>query len=82
MTPLAAAETERYIQFRVEKAGNAAKVAFEKSALKEIHKVSGGVPRIVNTVCELALLAAYSRETRVITRQLVKEAAQEVPIAR
>ena len=81
LSPLAPMETERYIRFRVEKAGNSAMVAFEKSALKEIHRVSGGIPRIVNTVCELALLAAYARETRVITRQLVKEAAREVPIA-
>src|SRR3989344_286535 len=38
LSPLAPMETERYIRFRVEKAGNSAMVAFEKSALKEIHR--------------------------------------------
>ena len=80
LKPLDHADTEKYIQYRVERAGNCPKVAFEKSAFREIHKVSGGIPRIINTVCELSLLAAYARETRVITRQLIQEAAREAPI--
>ncbi len=77
---LAPQDTANYIQHRIQKAGSQPHVAFEKSAISEVHKVTGGVPRIINTLCELTLLAAYSRDTRVITKNLVQEAAKEVPI--
>ncbi|HBF13947.1 MAG TPA: ATPase [Deltaproteobacteria bacterium] len=79
LIPMGGTETENYIQHRIQKAGNNPLIAFEHSAVKEIQKISNGIPRIINTICELALLAAYSSDTRVITKSLVREAAKEVP---
>lgn len=72
-------QTEEYIQHRIQRAGNNPMIAFERKALREIHKISGGIPRMINTLCEMTLLTAYAHETRVVTRGLVKEAAREVP---
>lgn len=79
LKPFESPDTERYIEYRIQRAGNNPKVVFEKSAMREIHKVSRGIPRRINTLCELALLAAYSREARIITRSLITEAARETP---
>lgn len=77
--PLDSQQTESYVHHRIGRAGLKPLVAFEKEALRELHKVSRGIPRIINTVCDLALLSAYARETRVITRPLIREAAREAP---
>lgn len=78
--PLDGVETENYIRYRIGRAGPQPTIAFERAAVKEIQKISGGIPRIINTLCELSLLAAYSQETRVITKSLVRTAAKEAPI--
>lgn len=80
LQPLDIPETESYIKYRIGRAGNNPTIAFEKSAFRELHKISRGIPRVINTLCELSLLTAYSRETRVITKPLVREAAREVPL--
>lgn len=79
LTPFDSLQTEHYVHHRIQRAGNNPQIAFEKSALREVHKVSGGIPRMINTLCDLVLLAAYARETRVITRTLIQEAAKEAP---
>ncbi|MBX7149270.1 AAA family ATPase [bacterium] len=79
LQPLDRTNLERYVHYRLERAGHRPMVEFEKSAFKELYRASGGVPRVVNSICENALLAAYSLDTRVISGNLVKKAAQEVP---
>src|SRR3989338_7794755 len=78
--PLSFAETCHYVSFRLRKAGSSPLLAFEPVALRELYKISGGIPRIINTICELALMSAYAQETRVITKHIIKEAAREAPI--
>ncbi len=80
LEPLDRDELERYVSYRIQKAGNNPTIAFEKAAIKELYKISGGIPRIINTLCELTLLAAYAQDTRVITRHLIKMAAKETPL--
>lgn len=80
LSPLNKSETEKYIQHRLQKAGHNAEMIFDKSAVKEIYKLSRGIPRIINTLCELTLLAAFSHDAHIITKPLVKKAAKEVPV--
>lgn len=80
LQPLDGPQTERYVQHRIARAGNNPVLAFEKAAVREIYRFSGGIPRLINTLCEMSLLAAYSQETRVVTRHLVQQAAKEAPI--
>ena len=47
-------------------------------ALRELHRVSSGVPRVINVACDRALLGAYTQDVRKITPALVRRAAGEV----
>ena len=51
---------------------------FEPAAKREVYRLSGGVPRIINVICDRALLGAYSRESRTVNKKLVRKAASEV----
>jgi len=46
--------------------------------LSEVHRLSSGIPRVINVTCDRALLGAYTRETRKVTGALVRRAASEV----
>ncbi len=76
--PLNRAETEAYVQHRIQVAGGLGKVLFTKGALVAAHAVSGGVPRVLNLVCDRALLAGYAHGTRTITPATVRIAAREI----
>ena len=77
LTPLNRDQTERYIIFRIQKAGPQAMVAFEKSAVTQIHKYSKGIPRLINVLSDFCLLSAYLNNARVITKQMVRQAFSE-----
>lgn len=79
LNPLDLMQTERYIVFRIQKAGPQAKVAFEQSAVARIHQLTKGVPRLINTLCEFCLMSSYLKGSRVITRATVDEAFHETP---
>jgi general secretion pathway protein A len=78
LAPLSLAETSEYVRHRVVVAGGEGKVGFTSDALAAVHQVSGGVPRLVNLVCDRALLAGYVQGARTITAGMVQHAATEV----
>jgi general secretion pathway protein A len=49
-----------------------------RSALREVHRLAGGIPRVINVSCDRALLGAYTQEARKVTAALVRQAAGEV----
>ena len=77
LEPLSREETQGYVRHRLRVAG-AAEEIFAPSALAEVHRVSAGIPRVINVTCDRALLGAYTEETRKITAALVRRAAGEV----
>jgi general secretion pathway protein A len=77
LEPLSPEETQGYVRHRLRVAG-AAEEFFAPSALAEVHRVSAGIPRVINVTCDRALLGAYTEETRKITAALVRRAAGEV----
>ncbi len=77
LTPLSADETTGYVRHRLRVAGATAEV-FTPRALREINRISGGVPRIVNVVADRALLGAFTREEHRVGATLVRRAASEV----
>lgn len=79
LQPLDTPQTEEYIKYRIQRAGTNPSIAFEKAAIRELHKISRGIPRVINSVCDLALLSAYSDDTRVITLNIIRKAAKEAP---
>lgn len=77
LEPLSRDEASSYIDHRLKVAG-ALREIFDKGAKKEIFRLSGGVPRVINVICDRALLGAYSSESQVVDRKLVRKAAEEV----
>ena len=77
LSPLSREETREYVRHRLRVAGVTAEI-FTPGALREIHRLSGGIPRIVNVVCDRALLGAYTREHRTVNAALIRRAAGEV----
>lgn len=71
-----AEQTTKYVQFRL-KAANCTKTVFTDDALDIIFKQSGGVPRNINTLCDLCLLIGYMDRATVIDRKIMERAAAE-----
>lgn len=77
LAPLSTEETTAYVRHRVRVAGATADI-FNRFALEEIYRLSGGVPRVINVICDRALLGGYSLDRHRITGPLVRNAASEV----
>ncbi|MEW8284405.1 MAG: AAA family ATPase [Candidatus Thiodiazotropha endolucinida] len=77
LLPLNAQETGRYIAHRLAVAG-VREDLFTPMALKLIHRFSGGIPRVINAICERALLAIYASGRQRAGVRLVWRAAREV----
>jgi len=70
-------ETIAYVRHRLRVAGATADV-FTPGALREVHRLSGGIPRIINVICDRGLLGAFTREEHQVGGRLVRQAASEV----
>jgi general secretion pathway protein A len=77
LEPLSRDETAQYIEHRLRVAGALGEV-FDGPAKREVYRLTKGVPRLINVVCDRALLGAYSKETRRVNRRLVRRAAAEI----
>ena len=51
---------------------------FSGGALREVHRLSGGVPRVINIICDRALLGAYTEDHHHVSSALVRRAASEI----
>ncbi len=71
-------DTERYVFHRLAKAGGAIKVRFGRGAFKAVYHYSKGYPRLINLICDRALLAGYSQRSMVITRKMVLGSARSL----
>ena len=77
LEPLSRDEAAEYIEHRLRVAGALGEV-FDTGAKREVFRLSQGVPRLINVICDRALLGAYSREARRVSRHLVRRAAAEI----
>src|ERR1700751_1467682 len=75
--PLSRDETAAYVRHRLRVAGATTDI-FSGPALSEIYRLSVGVPRVINVICDRALLGAYSMDSHKVTATLVRHAAAEV----
>jgi len=76
LLPLSASDVDAYVRFRLQVAGCLQPV-FTPSALAALHRLSGGIPRIINLVCERALLAAYAQGKPQVSKAILEQAAKE-----
>jgi general secretion pathway protein A len=77
LEPLTREETAAYVRHRLSVAG-ATNEIFTNGALRELHRIAEGIPRVVNVVADRALLGAYTRDQHRVTAPLVRRAASEV----
>jgi general secretion pathway protein A len=71
--PLEAHEIDKYIRFRLKVAGAERVDIFSEEAMAVIARVSSGIPRVVNNICDNALLYGFAAGQKVINRALVEE---------
>lgn len=77
LLPLQLAESERYINYRLQVAG-AQRGLFDGAAIKRVHQASEGIPRRLNLLCDRALLAAFNEQQAVVTRKHIDIAVREL----
>jgi type II secretory pathway predicted ATPase ExeA len=80
LKPLDAETVSAYVAHRLTIAGGSAAVTFVPKALREVHRRSGGIPRLINLICDRALLNAYSVRATGVTRELVAHAADGLDV--
>ncbi len=76
---LSEAETVEYIRFRLGVAGSEETI-FTSAAIEEVYKFSNGYPRLINIICDQALLTGYVKEKKHVDEKIVAECADELKI--
>jgi general secretion pathway protein A len=77
LDPLSDDEAAAYVRHRLRVAG-ATREIFTNGALHEVQRLSGGVPRLINIICDRALLGAFTEDRHVVNGGIVRRAAGEV----
>ncbi len=80
LRPFDAEETRFYVDERLRLAGYTGKGIFKGSAYREIYAVTGGVPRLVNIVCDGALLQGFARQLLRLRPAEIREVAEELEL--
>jgi general secretion pathway protein A len=80
LSPLTADETPQYIGHRL-KVGGASRPIFTPEAIRLIHTYSRGYPRLINIICDHALMSGYSRGVDRIDEKIIKECGRELKVA-
>jgi general secretion pathway protein A len=78
LEPLDRFETARYIAHRLRVAGADGRPTFSPGAIRRIQRYSGGVPRLINAVCDKALLYGYVNGTYELKTRAVRQAIREL----
>lgn len=78
LSPLSADEINQYIQHRLQVSGAKGAPRFTKPALWRIHHYTGGIPRLVNAVCDKALLAGFVNQREELGYRVVGAAIREL----
>lgn len=79
LEPLEQSDIDAYVKHRLKVAGSSNPI-FKKSAFKEVFKFSGGIPRLINIICDHTLLTAHARRVDKIDDRIVDDCATELRI--
>jgi general secretion pathway protein A len=78
LKPFDASELESYVDERLRLAGYTGKGIFDRSARKRLFVVTGGIPRLLNVVCDGALLAAFGKGSHGVDGRMIDEVARDL----
>ena len=73
-------EVKRYIQMRISTGGSVEKDIFTSGAIDLIHQCSQGIPRLINNLCDNAMISAFQSDTRSIDREIIEEVAENLDL--
>jgi general secretion pathway protein A len=82
LQPLTAEETAAYVRHRLSVAGGGSSVTFAPKALARVHSFTSGIPRLINLLCDRALLTAYSSHATRVEPAMVESAAASLELVR
>ena len=80
LKPLTPEETAAYVSHRLTIAGGGSIVQFAARAMSLVYRYSGGIPRLINLLCDRALLGAYGARTNRVTHGMVRAAAASLEL--
>ena len=78
LTSLSRVDTEHYIQHRLEVAGSNGREIFSPDTYDVIFRYTGGVPRLINTLCDTAMMAAFTEDRDIVGLDTLKNAIAEL----
>lgn len=78
LNPLTLSDLEHYVQHRLTLAGGSGRPHFTKWAMRSLHRASEGIPRIVNNLCDKALLSSFIRESDEVSYWDMRRAIKEL----
>ena len=78
LTGLQPNETSEYIKHRLTVASGTPKQLFSDKAVKRIHQITGGIPRLINNLCDRSLIGAYAEEKEQVDEAIVRTASREI----
>ncbi len=78
LAPLPDSDTASYVQHRLDVAGAGGRRVFTDAAIAVVRRFTGGVPRLVNRLCDTAMMAAYAHHKDTVDAAEVRAAVQEL----
>jgi len=78
LSALSAPDTSSYIDHRLEVAGSQGRRIFAENTYNVIFKYTGGVPRLVNTLCDTSMMAAFGRDSEIVAMEDLQSAIREL----
>jgi hypothetical protein len=80
LRPLSQSECYEYVAARLKQAGGFPRT-FPSKTVDEIHRFSGGIPRLVNVICDNAMISAYALDRKEIGAGLIQEVADDLHLS-
>jgi general secretion pathway protein A len=78
LKPLSSGETQRYVLHRLQVAAGTSRDVFSGSALRLVHRYTRGTPRLINILCDRALLLGFAESEARVSARSVREASREI----
>ena len=80
LRPFNESEMREYIENRLRKAGFTGRRLFRRDALKSLYRFSGGTPRLINSLCDGAMLLGFVRQKTLIEARMIEEVAADLDL--
>jgi len=78
LRPFSEDESRDYVEDRLRRAGHTGGRIFKRSALRSLYRITGGTPRLLNVLCDSALLMGFARQQKVVDADMIEQAAGDL----